>query len=109
MKQNILLNTQTSVEETETNNLNSNSSEDITSIRDIEGSVHLALKTGDVWRIAIGNELVSNRFFKTYEEAKKFVLKGNDWELLINSMLVVSKKYKEIEEQQIKKEENGNN
>lgn len=56
----------------------------------------------DYFRIALGNEIVADKVFKTKQEAQEHIDKKG-WELIINVMCVVSKKVHE----HLKQEENG--
>ena len=56
----------------------------------------------DNFRIALGNEIVVDKVFKTKQEAQEHIDKKG-WEMMINVFCVVSKKVYE----HLKQEENG--
>lgn len=70
--------------------------------KDKEGIFNIVQMEKENFRIALGNEIVVEKEFRSKQEAQEHIDK-KEWELILNVMCVVSKKVFE----NLKQEENG--
>jgi len=85
MKQSEILNTQTSVEQTDNKN---SGSEEIT--RDhIEGTPFTAIKKDDTGYFAVMGHYRLTEEYETKAELEEFVNKRNNWELMMNVVSIM--------------------
>lgn len=63
----------------------------------VKGTPFTVVKHEERYKILIGNVLVSEKTYDAYEKAEKRINKI-DWELIVNSILIINEKIKQNEQ-----------
>ena len=96
MKATELLQSQTSVNTQDKEEL---TSEDVTRVKQVEGTPFAIVKENDRWFPVLAEYRLTEEDYETEEEAIKF-LNEKDWNTLITVMLTIIRKYNELNEEQ---------
>lgn len=63
----------------------------------IQENIFLIVKQKNMYIVAIGNNIISNKQFKTAAEAKKYI-KDKPWELIINVAALINNQMQKMAE-----------